>query len=456
MMSVTHWSALIVPWRRVGPTWERIFWFDRSPEVPLQGGRIRIEIGFKFTSNLQQVAGQNPPFTLDDPVLGQLDVAELPGGDVWVDVSRYFQDGLDIIRGRNRAVDLFTAGRASFRLDNRERVFDPTNLISPFFGNLTPMRPVRISVDVEGVVERLFQGFITDWTFKYERPSDAWVDVDCVDAFLAFASDDLAPVAPVGEDDTSDVRVGRVLDAIGFGPQRNLTSGLFPLAETELGLNALAEMELAAASDGALFFMSRSGVVTLLNAGTVFSSPPIMTLAQSNIPTPGAITYHNVELQTASELLYNRVNVIWDSGTVVRQNSDSVAEYLPRTLTIRTVLKNENDAELLADFALARFASPELRLRTVTVKAHDRRLSASNRRALSRLEIGQVVEIARRPPGVGQPNDVLFRQVIEGVTWRYSRDSWTLALQLGEVVGSPFTLDDAILGALDTGGILTF
>jgi hypothetical protein len=61
----------------------------------LQGGRwIIIEVGFQVrTANLQQVSGQNPPFTLDDPVLGELDVAELPGGDVWVDISDSFIDG---------------------------------------------------------------------------------------------------------------------------------------------------------------------------------------------------------------------------------------------------------------------------------------------------------------------------------------------------------------------------
>jgi len=49
-----------------------------------------------------------------------------------------------------------------------------------------------------------------------------------------------------------------------------------------------------------------------------------------------------------------------------------------------------------------------------------------------------------------------LKQIVEGLTWRYSRDSWTVTYRLGDVVGAPFTLDDAVLGALDTGGILTF
>jgi hypothetical protein len=49
-----------------------------------------------------------------------------------------------------------------------------------------------------------------------------------------------------------------------------------------------------------------------------------------------------------------------------------------------------------------------------------------------------------------------FRQTVEGLVWRYARDVWTLTLSLGDIVGEPFTLDDVVLGALDTGGILVF
>jgi hypothetical protein len=422
--------------------------------VTVQGGSIRIEVAFTATTNLQEITGENPPFTLDDPVLGELDVAELPGGPVWIDVSQWFIDGLEIVRGRNRAVDLFTAGRASFRLDNRQGTFDPTNASSPFFGQLTPMRPVRITALVQGAEERLFQGFVTDWTFRYGRPSDAWVDVDCVDGFILFASDVLPAISPVGDEDTSDVRVGRVLDAVGFGPQRNLTVGTFDLAETDLSGNALGLMEEAAASDASLLFMSRDGVVTLLNPLTVFGGQQVATFVQANITVETGIRYHDVEVQTAAELLFNRVSVVWDGGTVLRQDTTSVDLYLPRSLSIRTVLKNEADAELLGDFALVRFASPELRLRSVTVKLHDRRMLPSERLSVCRLDVGQVVTVERRPPG--SVAKVGFQQVVEGLVWRYARDSWTCSLSLGEVVGQPFTLDDAVLGALDTGGILTF
>jgi hypothetical protein len=453
---MTTWDELQPSWSQVGTTWEFIQNAGpKPPPAPWQGGTIRVEVGFTLTANLQTVAGANPPFTLDDPVLGELDVAELPGGDVWIDVTDHLIDGLEVARGRNRSVDLFTAGTASFRLNNRDRTFDPTNRLSPYYGNLRPMRPVRITAVVNNSDVRLFQGFVTDWTFRYGRGSDAWVDVDCVDGFLAFASDDLAEVAPVGDGDTSDVRIGRVLDAIGFGPQRNLTAGTFPLAETEFGVNALQHMQEAAASDSALLFMSRDGVVTSLSQTAVYDRSPVMRLVQGNVAEQG-VRYHDVELTTASELLFNVVSVRWDGGTVTETDADSLAKYLPRSLSISTLLREESDAELLAEFFLSRFADPEFRFASASVKVHDRRLSASDRARLARLDIGDAVEVLRRAPGGGSPSQISFKQIVEGLRWRYSRDQWTVALSFGDVLGVPFTLDDASLGALDTGGILTF
>jgi hypothetical protein len=252
------------------------------------------------------------------------------------------------------------------------------------------------------------------------------------------------------------VRIDRVLDLVGFGPQRNLTVGTFPLAETEFGVNALQHMQQAAASDAALLFMSRAGVVTLLNQVTVFGQPSSIEFVQSNTMDGGSIRYHDVELQSASELLYNTVNVRWDGGTVTRTDTDSVGKYLPRSLSISTLLRDEPDAELLGDFALVRFPEPEFRFSGVSVKVHDRRISAADRLTLCRLDIGSTVDVTRKPPGVGSPSQFSFKQVVEGLTWRYSRDQWTLTMSLGDVVGDPFTLDDAVLGALDTGGILAF
>jgi hypothetical protein len=400
--------------------------------VTVQGGTIRIEVGFKFNANLQEVAGENPPFTLDDPVLGELDVAELPGGDVWIDISQYFIDGLEISRGRNRSVDLFTAGRAMFRLDNRDRTFDPTNVGSPFFGQLTPMRPVRISSVVGGTEVRLFVGFVTDWTLRYARPTDAWVDVDCVDAFILFAADELPAVTPVGDGEKAGARIGRILDQINFGPQRDLSEGIFSLAETTFDSNALALMQEAAASDFGLLFVARDGTVVYRTSFDIRpSAAPVATFVQANVQESG-IRYHDIELNTSAELLYNIVQVAWDGGTEVAQNTVSVDEFLPRNLQLRTALKDQFSAEFIGGLVLSQYAEPKSRLRQITVKMHDRRLSVAERLQVAALDIGDAIRVVRKAPSIDYSDVVTLDVPVEGVEWRFTREGWVGTFSLGD------------------------
>jgi hypothetical protein len=416
--------------------------------VTVQGGTIRIEVGFKFNANLQKVTDQNPPFTLDDPVLGELDVAELPGGDVWIDISQYFIDGLEVRRGRNRAVDLFTAGTAAFRLDNRDRTFDPTNAVSPFFGQLTPMRPVRISSVVGGTQVRLFVGFVTDWTSRYARPTDAWVDVDCVDAFILFAADELPAVTPVGDGEKAGARIGRILNQINFGPQRDLSDGLLPLAETTFDTNALALMQEAAASDFGLLFVARDGTVVYRTPyDIVFGPGPVATFVQANVPDAG-IRYHGIDLNTSAELLYNIVQVVWDGGTEVVQDAVSVDEFLPRTLQLRTALKDQSSAEFIGGLVLSQYAEPKPRFRQITVKMHDRRLSVADRLQVAALDIGDVITVVRKPPSIDYSDVVTLNVPVEGVEWRFTRDGWSGTF----VLGDPAT---AFLPTVGVGGTVT-
>ena len=74
------------------------------------------------------LAGAGSFLTLDDPVKGVLDGATYKlAGDVYVDVSDDVRS-VSVRRGRSRELTAFTAGQASVVLDNRARLYDPTNM----------------------------------------------------------------------------------------------------------------------------------------------------------------------------------------------------------------------------------------------------------------------------------------------------------------------------------------
>ncbi len=61
----------------------------------------------------------------------------------WVDVSSQVVD-FQTRRGRSDELDEYAAGTARVRLLNRDRRFDPTYTLGPYYGSLKPRRRIRI------------------------------------------------------------------------------------------------------------------------------------------------------------------------------------------------------------------------------------------------------------------------------------------------------------------------
>jgi hypothetical protein len=102
---------------------------------------------------------------------------------VWTDVSEYVRD-VTIKRGRSNELDSFTAGSAQVSFSNADRRFDPDYDAGPYFGALTPMRPIRISATPPGgSIQSMFVGFVDGWPQTYSPPNDSVVVVSCSDAF---------------------------------------------------------------------------------------------------------------------------------------------------------------------------------------------------------------------------------------------------------------------------------
>jgi hypothetical protein len=125
-----------------------------------------VEIGFATTSGNNKV-----------PLGGLLtDI-------VWTDVTDYVRE-VSTQRGRNSELDEFSTGTSQITLSNRDRRFDPEYSAGPYFGELTPGRPVRIRGRyAAGATLDLFFGFIDDWQQNYFNPNDSTVTISASDAF---------------------------------------------------------------------------------------------------------------------------------------------------------------------------------------------------------------------------------------------------------------------------------
>ena len=136
------------------------------PKTLEDGMVVTVEIGFSTTAGAGRV-----------PIGGNLtDIT-------WTDVTQYVRE-LSTSRGRSNELDTYSAGSCQVILDNRTRLFDPENTAGTYYGNLTPLRPIRIRVTPSGgTIRSIFFGFIDQWPQAYNYPNEATVTVTATDAF---------------------------------------------------------------------------------------------------------------------------------------------------------------------------------------------------------------------------------------------------------------------------------
>ena len=101
---------------------------------------------------------------------------------VWTDVTEYVRS-VSTNRGRSSELDEFVTGSANVVLSNGNRIFDPDNQEGPYFGDLTPGRPLKISATYSGSTKDIFFGFIDEWQQEYNYTFDSTANISASDAF---------------------------------------------------------------------------------------------------------------------------------------------------------------------------------------------------------------------------------------------------------------------------------
>lgn len=112
---------------------------------------------------------------------------------VWERIPLTDIRSIDINRGRSRELDQFQAGRMSVVLDNRDRHYDPQFTTGPNFGNVQPMKRIRLRA-VWDTTYDLFSGFVDSWDQDYEMTDEATTVVTATDGFKVWERAELPSV----------------------------------------------------------------------------------------------------------------------------------------------------------------------------------------------------------------------------------------------------------------------
>jgi hypothetical protein len=151
-------------------------------------------------------------FTLDDAVLGLLDVDYLDGSTTFFDVTEYVV-GVSIRRGRSSQDAQFGAGVCTITIDDLlgQDKFNVANTASPYWNadrgrlGFEPRRSVRISRNSEYI----FVGLIVRYNTEFSLDNHNMITIEGADAFLNLTTTTINDLTPPAE--LSGARVDRIL-----------------------------------------------------------------------------------------------------------------------------------------------------------------------------------------------------------------------------------------------------
>jgi hypothetical protein len=392
----------------------------------------KVEIGFSATN---QVLGY---MVLDQ---GQLDVAELYGGNDFYDVTSYVK-AININRGKSRQLDRYSSGQASVDFANQGRVFDPTYTSSPFYGEIVPKRKLRIWVDNA----LAFVGIIDDWDLNYQTNGQSIATANASDALVLLANRTLTPVTSTPE--LSGARVESVLnDPLVSFPlaEREIDTGVYELGDDVISenVNALTYLQNIETSEGGNLFIGANGNLIFREN---YSLGALTSLKFADDGT--GISYGNLRVNYGSELLYNEINATSavTLTTVTASDTTSQNSYGIVTLDLADLLLAD-DAELqqLADYYLANYRNPELRFESLQI--HLQNLSTSQQEQVLDLELGDILQVSFTPEGIS-PAIEQYAQV-NSISHDINTENHIMTIGLATLGATPFRLDSALFGKLD-------
>lgn len=216
----------------------------------------------------------------------------------WLDVACEVVS-VDALAGRNRIVDRFTVGTGAVTLRNRDGWADllgPPH--PPALLELRPGRQFRFGVATVAGRHVLHRGYIDEAVPLYTPHGLDVVQCETIDALGEVGRQRLEQLAvPVGDGETVDVRLARLLDAIGWPTTyRDIDPDGIALAATTFGASVADLLGVSADSGAGSVFGDLAGRVAYRPRdwqSWIPDSPPAATIGNVD---PGDICPQSWEL----------------------------------------------------------------------------------------------------------------------------------------------------------------
>jgi hypothetical protein len=386
------------------------------------------------------------PFTIGDPVNGKLGFGILGDGsapalviDV-TDVTRSIQ----IKRGRNILRDTYEAGSATVRIYDPTGRFNPQNTSSDLFGQLTPLRKMRISASYSGTTYYLFSGYTTTYTYTYDQAEQvSYVDITAVDGFRLFNLANITTVTGAANGDDTGERIGKILDTVSFpNSMRTFDVGnSLCQADPATTRTALAAIVNAEFSEQGAFYMDSEGQAVFKNRNNVVASAggtPIEFNQTGDIP------YKNLQFAFDDKLIINQATITRIGGTAqFAEDAGSVATYFPHSVNYNDlVIQTDTDANNIARIYVSTRSDTTIRIDSMTVDLLDPNVPTGTMLAMDYFTNVDISNI--QPDG----STITKNLQVQGISWDITPNRWLGTLTTLEPICDGFLIGDTTYGVL--------
>lgn len=163
--------------------------------------------------------------------------------------------------GRERIVDRFRPGGAEVTVRNRDGWADMTGVVDPAALTLRPGRQLRFGVDTPTGRHLIHRGYIDQADPLYQPYGLDVVELTSLDALGEVGRLQLAPLTgPVGDGETGDVRIARILDALQWPVEyRDIQPASGRVQATRFGAQVANLLGITADSVGGSVFGDLAG-----------------------------------------------------------------------------------------------------------------------------------------------------------------------------------------------------
>ena len=357
----------------------------------------------------------------------------------WTSVTTSDVVQIDIRRGRERADLRDQAGFASIIFNNTSGIYDPdnTSVSSPWVVSgssiLRDGLQMRIVATWASTAYPLFYGFLeNNYTNQGFLPNVTMTFYDGI----GFIADGFAPaLATAANSETAALRAARMLDIAGWpsGAARSLTGSvtMLPTVQNRGCMQAITECVDAIAGR---FYISKSGVATLVPLADKFSRPTQLLFSDSN--ASNTVPYTDLITNPGTKYVVNQAIIMrGDNNQVTSTYNPSKNAYGVVKKEIFAPVDTDTNATNLALYESRKLALPETYVERIEFNG----LVVSKNGLLYpdflSTELADQVSVQRTTYD-GRP--LQWNLVVEGMKHTITQSNWIVSFNTSDI--NPFSI----------------